>query len=424
MKKILFKNITIVDTKSPFHAQKTDVLIAGAHIAAIGEQATTTDDAQIIAAEGLMLSPGWADMRSLSGQPGYEHRETLQTLAEAAAAGGFTDAALLPNTFPVMQTADAVAAVKNFRNKLPVAFHPIAAASVDAQGEEMSELLDLHHAGAVAFSDGIRTTYKTSLLVKILLYLKQFDGLFINVPNEKSLSEYGQMHEGMQSVLLGLKGIPSLAEEMGIRQMLQLLGYTGGKLHFSCISSAEGVALIRLAKAEGLAVTADTASYHLAFTDEDLSGFDTNLKVMPPLRTAADRKALLEGLTDGTIDAVVSNHIPWDTESKALEFDLAEFGMINLQTSFAALNTFGKLTPEQIVRLLSDNPRRILGLPLVTVQPGESAHLTVFHPCEHWQFDQNMNRSLSNNSPFFGYNLTGRVYGTLRDGKLCLQANL
>jgi dihydroorotase len=420
MKKILFNNITIIDENSSFHRQKTNILIANGNIAAIGHS-VEAGDAEVIAGEGLMVSPGWVDMRSLSGQPGYEHRETLQSLAAVAAAGGFTDVALLPNTNPVMQTADAVAAVKNFRSEFPVAFHPIAAASVDAKGEEMSELLDLHHAGAVAFSDGIYTTYKTSLIIKILLYIKQFDGLFINVPNEKSLAEYGQMHEGVQSTLLGLKGIPHLAEEMGIRQLLQLLNYTGGKLHFSCISSAEGVNLIRQAKAQGFAVTADVATYHLAFTDEDLHGFDTNLKVMPPLRTTADRAALIEGLADGTIDALVANHLPLDTEAKALEFDLADFGMINLQTSFAVANTFGKFSPEKTVELLAVNPRRILGLPLMTIQPNIPAHLTIFHPSEMWTFDPSTNRSLSANSPFFGQTFIGRVYGTVRDGKLYRQ---
>jgi dihydroorotase len=422
MKKILFNNITIIDENSSFHRQKTNILIAEGRIAAIGNM-IEAGDAELIAADGLMVSPGWLDMRSLSGQPGYEHRETLQSLSSVAAAGGFTDVALLPNTYPVMQTADAVAAVKNFRNELPVAFHPIAAASTDAKGEEMSELLDLHYAGAVAFSDGINTTYKTSLIIKILLYLKQFNGLFINVSNEKSLAEYGQMHEGVQSTLLGLKGIPSLAEEMGIRQHLQLLTYTGGKLHFSCISSADGVHLIRRAKEEGFAVTADVASYHLAFTDEDLNGFDTNLKVMPPLRTATDRAALIEGLADGTIDAIVSNHLPLDTEAKELEFDLSDFGMINLQTSFAVANTFGKISAEKIVQLLAVNPRRILGLPPITVQPGSVAHLTIFHPSETWTFNQNTNYSLSANTPFFGQTFAGRVYGTVRDGKLHWQGN-
>lgn len=422
MKKILFNNITIIDENSAFHRQKTNVLIAKGRIAAIGSSAEA-GDAEVIAADNLMVSQGWMDMRSLSGQPGNEHRETLQSLASVAAAGGFTDVALLPNTNPVMQTADAVAAVKNFRNELPVAFHPIAAVSTDVKGEEMSELLDLHHAGAVAFSDGIHTTYKTSLIIKTLLYLKQFNGLLINVPNEKSLAEYGQMHEGIQSTLLGLKGIPDLAEEMGIRQHLQLLTYTGGKLHFSCISSEEGVHLIRRAKEKGFAVTADVASYHLAFTDADLHGFDTHLKVMPPLRTATDRAALIEGLADGTIDAIVSNHLPLDVEAKELEFDLADFGMINLQTSFAAANTFGKLSPERIVQLMAANPRRILGLTPTVIQPDESAHLTIFHPSETWTFDQPANRSLSANSPFFGQTFTGRVYGTIRDGKLHWQGH-
>lgn len=417
MEKILFNNITIIDENSAFHGQKTDLLIVGGRIAAIGDAAREAGEAQVIAAEGLMVSPGWVDMRSLSGQPGYEHRETLQSLAEAAAAGGYTDVALLPNTVPVVQTADAVAAIKNFRNELPVAFHPIAAASADAKGEEMSELLDLHYAGAVAFSDGINTTYKTSLIIKILLYLKQFDGLFINVPNEKSLVEFGQMHEGVQSTLLGMKGIPTLAEEIGIRQQLQLLAYTGGKLHFSCITSAEGVALIRRAKAEGFAVTADTAGYHLALTDEDLNGFDTNLKVMPPLRSSADRQALIEGLQDGTIDAVVSNHIPLDPEAKELEFDLADFGMINLQTNFALTNTFGKFSPEKLVKILSTHPRRILGLPSASLQPNVPACLTVFNPSADWTFTPDQNRSLSANSPFFGQTFRGRVYGTIRDGK-------
>ncbi|MCS6968463.1 MAG: dihydroorotase [Cytophagales bacterium] len=417
MEKILLKNITVIDENSAFHCHTTDIFIADGMIVSIGESNPEAGEAKVIQAEGLIVSPGWVDMRALCGEPGYEHRETLHSLSQVAAAGGYTDVALLPNTFPVIQTADAVAAVKNFRNHLPVAFHPIAAASVESRGEEMTELMDLHYAGAVAFSDGIQPIYKSTLIVKLLLYLQQFGGLLMNLPSEKHLAASGQMHEGVQSTQLGLKGIPTVCETLGISQQLQLLQYAGGRLHFSCISSAAGVELIRRAKAEGFHITADVASYHLAFTDADLDTFDTNLKVIPPLRSQEDRMALIEGLHTGVIDAIVSNHIPLESEAKQLEFDLAEFGMINLQTSFAVANTFGNFTPQTIVRLLATNPRKILGLSPATIQPNAQACLTIFHPCLRWTFQPIHNYSFSANSPFFGQDFTGCPVATIRDGK-------
>jgi dihydroorotase len=279
-------------------------------------------------------------------------------------------------------------------------------------------MIDLHQAGVVAFTDGLKPVWHSDILVKTLQYLQTFDGLLINRPEDTLLTQFGNMHEGIASTMLGLKGMPALAEEMMIARDLRFLEYAGGKIHFSAISTAKSVQLIREAKQKGLQVSCDIAAHQIAFEDTALMGFDTNLKVNPPFRTRQDIQALLEGLADDTIDAIVSDHNPLDEECKKLEFDLAEFGIIGLETAFAVINTYrGELPLEKIIEKLTVIPRLILDLPLPELQEGKPANLTVFNSEDEWQFTEKHIRSKSKNTPFIGHTFKGKALAIINNGK-------
>jgi dihydroorotase len=413
---ILLTAAKIVDSTSPYHLQTVDVWLHNGKIAAIGQNlqgnaATIKQNCQ-----GLSLSTGWVDMGAVCGEVGNEYREDFVSLAKAAQKGGFTQVGVLPNTNPVVQSKESIAFIRS-KSSENVTFLPIAAASLDLKGEDLTEVLDLYKAGAVAFSDGLLSITNTAMLHKALLYLQHTGAVLINRPDDKHLTKWGVMHEGNAAVHLGLKGMPSIAEHLGIQKDLKMLEYTGGKLHFSCISTAESVKMIAEAKAKGLAVTCDIAAYQLSFLDEDLYGFDTNLKVKPPFRTATDRQALLNGLADGTIDAVISAHCPLDIEAKELEFDLADYGIIGLETAFASLwsATHHQLSITQVIDKLTVAPRKILQLPNISIQENSPIDLTLFSETTQWTFSQKDIVSKSKNTPFVGKTLTGKVMRTFKE---------
>lgn len=408
----LIHNVEIIDKHSEFNRQRKSILIENGVITQISDISSTqsTDHLTVISGQNLQLSAGWFDMRASFCDPGFEHKETLTTGCNAAQAGGFTEVAVLPNTQPVIQTKNELAYLKSHNSTHLVQIHPIAAVSINTEGKELTEMLDLHTHGAVAFSDGIQPVWHSDILVKTLQYLQKFDGLLINRPEDLMLTRFGTMNEGVSSTMLGLKGMPALAEEMMIRRDLDFLAYAGGKIHFSAVSSARSVRLIREAKAKGLNVTCDVAAHQIAIDDTALMAFDSFLKVNPPFRGKADIEALLEGLQDGTIDVVVSDHRPQDEESKNLEFDLAEFGAIGLETAFGVINTFAKkhLSLEQMVDKLAHQPRKILNLPQVQIKVGEKANLTLFDAQQEWTVDSAHIYSKSKNSPFVGTKLKGK----------------
>jgi dihydroorotase len=422
----LLKNARIIDPQSAHNGQTLDVLIENGLIRQLSPGLSLSADVRVIEGENLHLSPGWVDLRVSAKDPGFEHQEDLTSVGLAAAAGGFTDIAVLPNTKPVIDTKNAVGYIRRMAEGQPVSVHPIAAITRNTAGDDFADMLDLHQAGAIAFSDGAHPLQSPDLIIKTLQYLRPVNGLLMNRPEDATLARYGQMHEGVQSTLLGLRGIPALAEEIVVERDLRLLDYVladeprsvGAEpiLHFSCLSSARSVALIRDAKAAGLPVSCDVAAHQLVFTDAALSTFDTNLKVNPPFRSAADRDALWAGLTDGTIDAIVSDHNPQDEESKNIEFDQAEFGITGLETVFAAV--MSQPQPHDLNRIidaLTIGPRRLLRLPPVAIAEGEPATLTLFDPAGVWTFDKTLSKS--RNSPFFGQSLTGKVLGTFRHGQ-------
>ncbi|HEX4886804.1 MAG TPA: dihydroorotase, partial [Luteibaculaceae bacterium] len=364
--KIVLKNVTICDLHSPYNGKQVDILIENQKILQIAEH---IDDlsAQPHSFDGALLSPGWIDLQAQLGDPGFEHKEDLLSGLDAAAAGGFTAVCASPLTAPLTDSKSILEYKLNRARFHLVDILPLGILTEQGAGKNMAELFDMHHNGAVGFTDG-KVQLSTSILKKSLMYLQQFGGQLMSHPTNASLSANGQVNESINSSLTGLKGIPALGEQLQISHDLGVLQYTGGKLHFSCISTASAVQLIHDAKKKGLAVSCDIAAHQVAFDDSVVNTFDTSYKVFPPFRTKDDVAALLKGLIDGTIDAVCSDHHPEDPEHKNVEFDLASFGIIGLQTAFAVLNTQLKkhLPTDKIVEKFTAGPRRVLGLPAQT----------------------------------------------------------
>ncbi len=414
---LLLKNVRIIDGKKESRPQ--DILIRDGVIEAVGENLTAEKGADIWEMPGASVSVGWLDVGVQVCDPGYEHREDLHSAARAAGAGGFTAVACFPNTNPALHSKSEILYVKNKTKHSLVTFHPIGAVSQSCEGKDLAELFDMHSAGAVAFSDGKKAVQDAGLLLRAMQYAKGFNGLVINEPHHKTIAAGGQMHEGIVSTSLGLKAIPALAEEVMVQRDLSLLEYAESRLHIHLLSSAKSVELVRKAKKAGLPVTASVAVANLCFTDEKLSDFDSNWKLMPPLRSQSDIDALLEGLADGTIDFICSNHTPWDEEAKNLEFPYADFGMIGLETAFALCRTFlsKKLSVGDIVEKIAIAPRRALGLPIPEIKPGVRAEITVFDPDADWTFSEKEIRSKSHNTPFVGHALKGKVLGIVNNGQ-------
>ncbi|MCW3073645.1 MAG: dihydroorotase [Flaviaesturariibacter sp.] len=417
---ILIRQARIIDPSSPFHLQQAGVFISAGIIKKIGSELPQTADT-VIDQPNLLLSPGWVDIFAHFCDPGQEFNETLETGASAAAAGGFTDVFLLPNTSPVVHSKGPVEYIVQRSISLPINLHPIAAVTKAAEGKELSEMYDMHASGAVAFSDGLNSIQSPGLLLKALQYLKAIDKTIIQLPDDKSINPNGLMHEGIISTQLGLPGRPAIAEELMVARDIELLKYSDSKIHFTGVSTAKSVALIREAKTSGLQVSCSVTPYHLFFTDEDLSDYDTNLKVNPPLRTAADKKALQEAVLDGTVDCIASHHLPHHIDHKVIEFEYAKAGMIGLQTAFAVVQTaIPQLSIERLVELFATTPRKLFGLPDATITEGAVASVTLFQNNAPWTFSKDANRSRSHNSPFFDKPLTANPVGIINKGGVFL----
>ncbi|GAB3658254.1 dihydroorotase [Echinicola sediminis] len=371
---------------------------------------------EVVDCSGWLGSSGWIDLRCGVGEPGFEYQETLESLGETLKYAGFTQAVVLPNTDPVIQSKNEVEFVKNKVKDFITDIHIQAAVTKDTKGEDFTEILDINHHGVQIFGDGVVPISNSDRLMKVLQYLQKFNGILFDQSYDPLLAIFGQMHEGYTSTALGMKGIPSLAEEVAIQKNLDILRYAGGNIHFQTISTVKGVEAIRQAKQEGLGVTADVSLYQLLFTDEELSGYNTHLKVLPPFRGKEERKALIEGLKDGTIDAIVSNHQPKDFDSKHMEFDLAAFGMAGLQTFLPGLVSLEKeLGWPLLIDKITNGPAKV-----VRSEKSSWESVTIFDPEQEWQFDKTTNKSLSANSPYFNQKLRGKVKVLINKGK-CLR---
>ncbi|MFA4979092.1 dihydroorotase [Sphingobacterium paramultivorum] len=409
MKSLLITSVKVILPGNEFHQQQVDVFIEKGKIAQIGKSVKVADkNIETIDGAGKILAPGFFDLHANFGEPGLETKEDIVSGTAAAAAGGFTGVAVMPNTEPAIQSRSEVALIVNTAKGNVVDVHPIGAISKKREGKELAELFDMKQTGAVAFSDGNRSVQQAGLMSRALLYAKGFDGLIFSHAEDESMAGGNKMNEGAMSTYLGMKGIPNLAESLMVSRDLYLAEYTGAPIHFASISTPEAVDLIKKAKAKGLPVTCDVAAHQLVFTDEDIVGFDSNYKVSPPLRTKADLKVLLKGIKDGTIDAVVSQHTPHEIEFKNVEFHIAKNGIIGLQTVLPLMVRAG-LNEEQIVNSLSVRPRQILGLEVPLIEEGAVANLVVFDSAKTWNFDEKTNKSKSKNSPLFGQTLKGAV---------------
>lgn len=415
---ILLRQAKIIDSSSPFNGQTKDILITDGIISSI-EDKIDHQDAQVVAGENLLVSGGWVDPFSHFCDPGIEYKETLETGANAAAAGGYTRVFSMPNTEPVVDNKSQVSYVVQQSACLPVSIHPIGAITKKLEGKDLAEMYDMKNSGAVAFSDGLVPVQTAGLFLKALQYVKAFDGVLIQIPIDKSIGAGGLINEGLISTQLGLPGIPAISEETIIKRDIDLARYTGSKLHITGVSTKTSIELIAQAKEEGLQISCSVTPYHLYFADEDLVSYDTNLKLNPPLRTVSDRAALREAVENGLVDCIATHHLPQNWDNKICEFEYAKSGMIGLQTAFAVVNTvLPNLSNEKIIALFSGNARNIFDLPTTHVSVGSKAELTLFSRTAETLMNSGNNQSKSANSPFLDKPLTGKAIAIVHKGKI------
>jgi dihydroorotase len=420
--KLLLKQVTVSDKHSPHNGLVTDILIIDGIIAEINENIEAAD-ATLVSKDGLIVSRGWVDIFAHFNDPGSEYKETMESGAAAAAAGGFTNVFLLPNTKPVIDQKATVEYIVQKSTALPVKLHPLGSISKGIEGKELAEMYDMHNSGAIAFSDGLYPVQTPGLLLKALQYLKAINGVLIQVPIDKSIAAFGLMNEGVTSTRLGLPGVPSIAEELVIGRDIELAKYTAGKLHITGVSTAKGVELIKQAKADNVQVTCSVTPFHLAFCDEDLAEYNTNLKTDPPLRSKSDMMALRQAVAEGVIDCIASHHFPQDWDNKVCEFEYAKSGMIGLQTAFSVVNDIlPGITTERLIDLFTNNARNIFNLPYASIEVNNTADLTLFNRDTMYTFNDGNNKSKCKNSPFLNKTLKGMAYGIINKDKVYLNS--
>jgi dihydroorotase len=416
--KVLLKQVSIISPSSPFNGQTKDILINNGTIDSIGDDIKEKAD-RTIDQPGLCVSPGWMDVFADLGEPGFEYRETIVSGTNAAAAGGFTDLLVIPNTQPVVHSKSQVEYIIGRSADTAVSLHPIGAVTKNTEGTALSEMYDMRQSGAPAFGDGTRPIQSPGIMLKALQYVKAFDGTIIQVPDDNSIGSGGLMNEGITSTQLGLPGKPAIAEELMVARDIELVRYTASAIHFTGVSTQKSIELITAAKAEGLKVSCSVTPYHCCFCDEDLADYDTNLKVDPPLRSRADMMAIRKAVIDGQVDCIASHHLPQNADNKICEFEYAKHGMIGLETLFAVMNTIG-CSPERFVQMQAINGRRTFGMDIPVIREGEKACLTLFDPSSEFVYHEGSIRSASKNSPFIGRPMKGKVAGIINRNKIVL----
>ncbi|GAA5523011.1 dihydroorotase [Aliifodinibius salicampi] len=419
---LLLRNVKPVG--ADFDGTETvDIRIADGQITEIGTGLEGNDQEDVHDADGNYLSGGWMDMHVHLREPGFEHKETIETGCEAAAFGGFTEVACMPNTNPAIDTRDVVEYIKKKSAELPVEVHPIGCVSKERKGESIAEMGDMKEGGAVAFSDDGDPVYNSQLMRVALEYSSMLEMPVINHEEDLKLSRPGHMHEGRVSARLGIDGTPGIAEETMIARDILLAEFTGGHIHVAHISTAKAVDLVRRAKAEGINVTTEVCPHHFDLTDEEIErrDFDTNVKMHPPLRTQEDVDAMIEGLADGTIDAICTDHAPHAIQEKEVEFIYAPNGIIGLETAWSVsvrqLLNSGVLELKELLDKFVKNPREILNLTVPEIKEGATANLTLFNIDEQWTFDEQQVRSKSANSPYLDQQMNGRAEAIYNKGQ-------
>ena len=412
---ILFQSVKVIDSQSKYNNKTVDVLVNKGVIESIGKNIEPPKRCKIIHGKGLHLSPGLMDLHVNYRDPGYDWKEDLNTGIQASAKGGFTSVLCMPSNNPSTNSKVQVDYIRNATKGSVVEVLPAGNVTVDHQGQQLTELYEMSQSGAKAFTDDRNSIQNADVMKLALLYAKNFDGLVMNQPNNETISYEGKMNEGIASTKLGIKGIPALAEEVMLTRDIELVEYTQGKFHASRISTKKSVELIRSAKKKGLNVSADVGIHNLILQDQNCANFDSNYKVFPPLRTSEDIQALIEGLKDGTIDAICSDHCPEDVEHKVLTFDQANFGIIGAQTVLPlALELQKELGIHTIIDALSHNPRKILGIACPTIAEGTEANLCCFSTSDEWTFNEESIVSKSKNTPFLNRSFKTKVWGTVK----------
>ncbi len=415
----VLKGVTIIDPTSPYHQQQKDIRIQDGLITEISDELANSDEEEVNDFTGNYISPGWFDLLASFGDPGHEQKEDIASGIKAAAAGGFTSLGLMPNTQPALHSKSEIEYIINKSAGQIVKIIPYGAITKNREGKELTEMYDMRNAGAAAFTDADLAIADAGIMLRSLLYVKPFNGVIINIPNDHKIIGNAAVNEGLMSTQLGMYGMPDVLEELMVIRDIKLAEYTNSKVHIGMISSAKSIPHIRNAKQRGVQVTASVSAYQIYFDENELHDYNTNFKVNPPLRTRKDIDALIEGLKDGTIDVISSNHLPHETDAKDLEFEYAAYGMESLEATFGAANKILKdtLSTEQLIEKISLNPRKILGLEIPTIKENAKAELTIFDTDSNYIFSRDQIRSKSRNTGFTGRELTGRPLAILHQSQ-------
>ncbi len=427
--KLLIRNGRVVDPAQGLD-EGMDVLVEDGEIAALGERLEVEGEHEVLDASGLVVAPGFIDAHVHLREPGYEYKETIETGCRAAVAGGFTAVCPMPNTNPVNDNPAVTESILSRAAEVGLArVHPVGAVSKGLRGEAMAEIGEMVRAGAVAFTDDGRPVTNSRLMRRVLEYSRSFDVPILAHEEDLELSMGGAMHEGEVATRIGMPGIPAAAEEVMIARDIILVELTGGRLHVQHTSTRGAVDLVRMAKRRRLPVTCEVTPHHFTLTDEDVaaSNYDPNWKMNPPLRTAEDRDALLQAIYDGTVDVIATDHAPHHRDEKELEFSDAPFGIVGLETAVSlALDRLVHakvIGLMQLVRLMSTNPARLLGLPGGTLKPGSPADLTLLNLSARVTVDPSTFQSKSRNTPFAGMALRGAPEMTIVAGRVVWRAD-
>jgi len=413
----LIKSATIIDKNSEFHNKTVDILISNGIISDISEDIKNPKNFLEIRFPNLHVSNGWFDYSVCTGEPGYEERDNLLNTLMLASKSGFTSVGLQPNTFPVTEKSTEIEYLKAVAKNSNVNIYPIGALTKSSDGNELAELFEMKNSGAIGFGDYKKSIVNANVLKLALLYSKDYNIPIFSFPLNREISNNGVMNEGITSTSLGLKGIPGMSEEIQIMRDIRILEYTGGNLHIPYISTRKSLELIKKAKNKGLNISCSTCVHNLFFNDSHLSDFNTNFKVLPPLRTQDDIDQLISGVKDGSIDTVTSDHNPLDIELKNVEFDKAEFGTIGLESLFGALN---RIFPIKTTINILTRGKKVFGIEETEIKIGTQADLSLFNPINSFVFNDDNVLSMSKNSIFIGSSLKGKVYGTISNGKMTL----
>lgn len=406
--KTILQQVKIIDEASPHHLQKVDILIENATIISIENKIEASENTTVYNFDGLCLSLGFCDLITQIGEPGFEYRDDIESVANSAIKGGFTTICALPNNKPITQTKSSAEFIRTKSKNTAIDILPLGALTKDFDGKTPTEMFDLNNAGVVAFTDIPHTISDNGVLLRSLQYTQQFGACIFSLPYDKNLINDGQVNESAISVRMGFKGVPDLAEYVSVYQQLEVLKYAGGNLHLTGISTKAALQLIAEAKQSGLSVTASCFVHHLVATENDVLGYHSNFKVFPPLRDDSTRLALIEAVKNKTIDAITTQHTPLDVEVKNLEFEYADAGMLGLETALGLLLKYTDISLERLVDALAVQPRKILNRTL-SVTKNSKAEFVIFNPDENWTFEEKDIRSKSNNTPFVGKTLKGKV---------------